>query len=164
MRVTRRQLVLGAVLTLVVVVIVAAVAAGLLRPDHRTSVQRLMVAASTTDGVPKDARMARHPSVTPPPAPEVRHVPATAVEQLRSDVRRLTEPMTGRPAALRARLLGYQVDSWRSRHDFTLLVSVRLRFRRHEQLAWNQGVNARFVTFTRQAGTRTFRLEWASGR
>lgn len=161
MRVTRRQLVVGVVLTLCVL---AAVAAGLLRPDHGPSDQRLMASGITTDAVHEEARMATHPSATPAPAAADQHVPATAVEQLRADVRRLTEPMTGRPAALRARLLGYQVDSWRSRHDFTLLVSLRLHFRPHEQLAWNQGVNARFVTFTRQPGSRTFRLEWASGR
>jgi hypothetical protein len=93
-----------------------------------------------------------------------RPVPAAAVARLQSEVQQLTEPAPGTPAALTARLVHYQVDSWRSPNDFTLLVRLDLRFPPDAGTAWNQGSNARFVHFTRRPSSGGYQLEWATGR
>jgi hypothetical protein len=110
-----------------------------------------------TNPVPETGHPSDEPSV-------VRHVPAAGLELLRAAVHQLTEPMSGRPAALRARLVHYQVDSWRSSDDFTLLVTLDLHFPPHAALAWNEGGNARFVHFSRGPHTQTYQLEWATSR
>jgi hypothetical protein len=92
-----------------------------------------------------------------------RPVPAAALAQLQAAVHQLTEPMPGRSAALRARLTHYQVDSWRSADDFTLLVVLDLHFPSQAAGAWNQGANARFVHFSRGSRSQSYRLEWATG-
>jgi hypothetical protein len=94
----------------------------------------------------------------------VRHVPAAGLKRLRAAVHQLTEPMPGRPAALRARLVHYQVDSWRSPDDFTLLVTLDLHFPPQTALAWNEGSNGRFVHFSRGPHSQTYQLEWATSR
>jgi hypothetical protein len=130
------------------------------------------VAAIVLQGPSDPDAIAPIPPATQTPSPTApsgrpsvdRPVPTTAVAQLRAAVHQLTEPMPGRPAALRARLTHYQVDSWRSADDFTLLVSLDLHFpSRAAALAWNQGANARFVHFSRGSETQTYRLQWASG-
>lgn len=112
-----------------------------------------------------------HPDTVDPATPQTtsgrpsadRPVPRAAIARLEADVHQLTEPAAGRPAALRARLLAYQVDNWRSSNDFTLLVSLDLRFAPGTAMAWNNGPNDRFVHFTLEPGTGTYQLEWATG-
>lgn len=103
------------------------------------------------------------PQVTPGRQPLDRPVPGAAIARLEAAVHQLTEPAPGMPVALRARLVHYQVDSWRSSDDFTLLVSLDLRFKPGTQMAWNNGANDRFVHFTRKPTTGTYHLEWATG-
>jgi hypothetical protein len=110
------------------------------------------------------------PPATRPPTPTAaatgrpvldRTVPAAALARLQAAVHQLTEHTPGRPAALQARLVHYQVDSWRSEDDFTLLVTLDLRFPPDAAVAWDQGTNARFVRFSKAASGH-YQLAWAT--
>jgi len=91
-----------------------------------------------------------------------RAVPTSALADLRAAVHDLTVAKPGYVRAERARLVHYQVDRWRSRERFTLLVSLDLHFTGKNTMAWNQGSNDRFVQFTRSRGSDHFHLSWAT--
>jgi hypothetical protein len=104
---------------------------------------------------PSPATASGRPSLDQP-------IPTDAVARLRAAVHQLTKATPGRPAARQARLIDYQVDSWQSPDDFTLEVSLDLHFAPGTATPWNQGLNDRFVRFSRQSDTQTYHLEWAS--
>ena len=112
---------------------------------------------------PSDAASHEPPPATASGRPSVdQPVPPAAVARLRAAVQQLTNPMPGRPTALQARLIDYQVDSWQSSNDFTLFVSLELHFAPGSATAWNEGHNDRFVRFSRQSGSQIYQLEWAT--
>ena len=56
----------------------------------------------------------------------------------------------------------YHVYTWKSQNDFTLLMSLNLHFEgRH--VAWNEGRNDRFVTFTKSPHGQPFLMELNTG-
>jgi hypothetical protein len=139
-------------------------------------------AAPTTSGRP--ARESKPPgptstaSVSPTSTPQVdstdslvpvpgrpsldRAVPKPALAALRAAVHDLTVARSGYVRAVRARLVHYQVDRWRSPERFTLFVSLDLHFPGKNTMAWNQGSNVRFVQFTRSPGSDHYHLTWAT--
>lgn len=54
----------------------------------------------------------------------------------------------------------YRLDSWKGPKEFTLFVSMDLTFT-GDPLAWNRGINDRFVTAHR-AGDHRYLLEFAT--
>jgi hypothetical protein len=65
----------------------------------------------------------------------------------------------GMPVLVQGRLGSYEVSRWRSPSDFTLMVSMDLRFDGSPE-AWNSGDNTRFVTVQRHG--RGYLLELAT--
>lgn len=62
------------------------------------------------------------------------------------------------------RVVAYLPDRWSSPRAFRLLVTLELRFVAGYTSAWNDGLNERFITFTRPLRSARFRLELASSR
>ena len=91
-----------------------------------------------------------------------RAVPESALAALRAAVHGLTVARPGYVVPARARLVHYQVDSWRSPGQFSLLVTVDLHFATKNTMAWNEGSNGRFVQFTRSPRSGDYQLSWAS--
>lgn len=60
------------------------------------------------------------------------------------------------------RIGSVELVRWRDRTDFTLYVSLVLRFE-GERYAWHQGENGRFVTAHKQPGQPAYLLELATG-
>jgi hypothetical protein len=63
---------------------------------------------------------------------------------------------------VRARLVHYQVDRWRSPEHFTLFVGLDLHFATKDTMAWNEGSNTRFVRFIGSPGRTYYQLTWAT--
>ena len=59
-------------------------------------------------------------------------------------------------------VIGYAPQSWVSSNDFTLFVRMRLEFVGSSG-AWTRGENGRFVTFTREIGTRRYLMQFNTG-
>lgn len=89
-------------------------------------------------------------------------VPDAAVARLRADVDQIAAPLQGLPAADEARLLDYRVQSWTSAEHFTLRVTLEVHFPDGVATAWNDGLNERFVTFTRASEDSPYETAWAS--
>jgi hypothetical protein len=68
-------------------------------------------------------------------------------------------PMTStRPDLVTWRIESVELVRWHDRTEFTLYVSLVLRFD-GERYAWNQGENGRFVTVHGEPGRRSYHLE-----
>jgi hypothetical protein len=127
-------------------------------PGRRLSVQE------STGGTPVPIDPGSR-TTSGPPSPigaPARRVPADAVARLEDAVQQLTKPVPGRPTARQARLVGYRVQRWSSRDDFTLLVTLVVRFPSGVTTPWNDGTNERFVTFTRPPTQGDYKLGWAT--
>jgi hypothetical protein len=68
----------------------------------------------------------------------------------------------GAPRISTGTVTSYRLYRWRGPNDFTLLVSMNLRFT-NDPIAWSQGRNDRFVTVHRAEGPVRYRLEFATG-
>jgi hypothetical protein len=68
----------------------------------------------------------------------------------------------GVPRISSGTVTSYRLYRWKGPTEFTLLVSMNLRFT-HNPLAWNPGSNDRFVTVHRARDRRRYRMEFASG-
>jgi hypothetical protein len=141
----------AAAVTVAAAAAVAVAAVALLDPSDNEALLPVPPAAQTLTPTAPSGR----PSLD-------RQIPTPALVRLRAAVHQLTEPVPGRPAALRARVVHYQVDSWQSSDDFTLLVTLDLHFPPQAGVAWNEGMNGRFVQFGRESKTQTYRLGWAT--
>lgn len=88
--------------------------------------------------------------------------PAAAVTDLRTAVRDLTVARPGYIGPVSATIVGYQLDSWRSPQDFTVMVALDLHFATTNTMAWNEGANTRFIRFTTRSADNGYQLSWAS--
>lgn len=68
----------------------------------------------------------------------------------------------GAPRISAGSIRSYRLYSWNSLTDFTLLVSMNLKFTT-DPLAWNRGINTRFVTVRSTAQHNGYLLEFATG-
>lgn len=87
-------------------------------------------------------------------------VPDSALAQLRGAIDQLMRVPQGALRPTSARLVDYRIYRWGTSEDFTLLVTLDLRFPTRNTAAWNEGRNTRFVTFTKRAGDSSYRLDW----
>lgn len=86
--------------------------------------------------------------------------PSRASRYLVSDQRVTTDQ--GAPRIRSGRVTSYRLYRWKGANEFTLLVSMNLRFT-NNPLAWSSGSNDRFVTCYRAKGAVRYQLEFATG-
>jgi hypothetical protein len=90
-------------------------------------------------------------------------VPDAALADLRSAIHQLTQARQGMPTIQRARLVSYRVYRWGTSDDFTLFVTLDLHFPTGNTAAWKEGLNGRFITFTKLPDDSAYQLSWATG-
>jgi hypothetical protein len=110
----------------------------------RPSQQEVLSAMTTV-------RQYLHAWVTEGPSRASRYLVAS--QRMRND--------QGAPRISGGTVTSYRLYGWNGPRDFTLLVSMNLRFI-NNPMAWNRGVNERFVTAHRRGRDHGYRLEFAS--
>ncbi|RZS91565.1 hypothetical protein EV189_0810 [Motilibacter rhizosphaerae] len=94
------------------------------------------------------------------PPTESAALPPTVLALLRGSAKDYVETPDGGP--LSWRLADYQVQTWRSVDDFTLLVTLDLHWAGQPVGNFNEGGNDRFAHVTRRSGRSTYSISWAT--
>lgn len=73
-----------------------------------------------------------------------------------------TGPDTDELPLLTATIVSYKPSRWASSDNFTLRVTIDMRFPGGDGGAFGDGPNTRFITFTRSPSGHPFLMQWAT--